>query len=459
MSKQPKQTNQTNPNGSLFQRFYASRPAMMIASLVIAVVLWFVISIAIYPTTPRTIHHIPLEIEIAGTSAEENGLSVIDYDIEEVSVQIEGNRSQIGNIDAENLKASAVVENVTAAGTKNLAITVTGNDNVQFNVKSVTPSNVNVTFDRIDTYTFDIRPSAPNITFAEGCVLDEENFLSTPETIDVTGPQKQLDQVAYCVAETEQKEQLGASKILTTDMLLFYNEAGVQVDATNFTYDMAKFSIAVPVLYQKTMDITYQVTNAPANFDLDSLNLSLSENQITLAAPNTSLDEMDEFNIGSIALRDIDLDFSHDFVVTVPDEYVNQSGFTTVTLNMDFTGMVKKDFVLSDIGVINAPASYDFEVLTQQLTVSVIGPEDVVNDLDASDITANVDLLSYSTQANAVDGDTVTFNYTPTISCARYNSVWATGDYRVAVKGIRTTTPAASSDIQDETETTTKNSE
>ena len=166
--------------------------------------------------------------------------------------------------------------------------------------------------------------------------------------------------------------------------------------------------------------------------------LNLSEQQITLAAPNTSMEEMSEFNIGSVALRDIDLNYSNDFVVNVPDDYVNQSGFSTVTLALDSTDLVKKDFVISDIGVVNAPATYNFNVLTQQLKVSIIGPADVMETLDASDLTANVDLLSYSTQAGAVDGDTVTFNYTPTITCSKYNTVWATGDYRVAVQGVRT---------------------
>lgn len=438
----PRMKNSTSVReNSLFQRFYASRPAMMIASVVIAIVLWFVISIAIYPTTPRTIHHVPLRVEVAGTPVEESGLSVIDFDVEEVTVQIEGNRSRIGNLDAENLYAVANVDNVTSAGAKNLSIEVKSSDNVQFTVKSISPSRVNVTFDNIVTVPIAVRPSAPNITFAEGCVLDEENYFATPSEIDVTGPQRQLEQVAYAMAETTQKEQLSASKILTSENLMFYNEKGVQVDDTDFSYDVAAFSIAVPVLYQKTMDITYQITNAPSNFDLDSLDLNLSEQKITLAAPNASMDEMTEFNIGSISLSDIDLDYSNDFVVTVPEDYVNQSGFSTVNLSLNADGLMKKDFVISDIGIINAPASYDFDVLTQQLTVSIIGPEDVVSEMDASDITVNVDLLSYSTQAEAVDGDTVTFNYAPTISCARYNTVWAVGDYRVAVQGKKT--PAA----------------
>ena len=42
---------------------------MMITSVVIAIVFWFVISISIYPTTPRTVNHIPLKVDIAGTTA------------------------------------------------------------------------------------------------------------------------------------------------------------------------------------------------------------------------------------------------------------------------------------------------------------------------------------------------------------------------------------------------------
>ena len=88
---------------------------MMITSVAIAIVLWFVISIAIYPTTPRTLHHVPLKVEIAGTSAEENGLSVIDYDIKDVTVQIEGKRSKVGNIEADNLTAEVTFSTTASA--------------------------------------------------------------------------------------------------------------------------------------------------------------------------------------------------------------------------------------------------------------------------------------------------------------------------------------------------------
>lgn len=437
---------------AFWNSLFKSRVFTIIASIALGIICWFVISISVYPTTPRTINNIPVTVELAGTAAEENGLSVIDMDVSTISVQIEGNRSDVGNLDADNMVARVVTDDVTSAGTKSLSFHVESTTGVEFTVKSMTPSKVNVTFDCIKTYTFDITPSIPNITFAEGCVLDEDNLVCTPSTIEVTGPQSQLDQVTSCVAEVEESDSLSASHVFVADTLQFYNEGGAEMDSEDLTYDAASFTVEVPVLYQKTMDILYQITNAPSNFDLDCLNLSLSEEKITLAAPNNSVEDMDEFNIGSVALRDIDLDFSQDFVVDVPDEYENCSGFTVVNLSLDSTGLAKKDFVLTDIGVVNAPASYDFEVLTQQLTVSMIGPEDVLEKLDASDITANVDLLSYSVQANGVEGDSVTFNYTPTISCAKYNNVWAVGDYHVSVQGNAQSSENESTQENSETE-------
>ncbi len=86
--------------------------AIVIYAVIISVILWFVISITIYPTTPKTFNNVPLDIDITGTSAESNGLSVIESSTEKVNVTIMGNRSRIGNLKAEDLVAKAVVENV-----------------------------------------------------------------------------------------------------------------------------------------------------------------------------------------------------------------------------------------------------------------------------------------------------------------------------------------------------------
>ncbi len=454
-TKRPKGKARKRIN-SLIQRMYASRPAMMIVSLVIAIGLWLVISISIYPTTPRTIYHVALSVDVS-EAAEADGLQVISQDVEEVTVQIEGNRSQIGNLSAEDLTASAVTDEVTTSGTRSLSIAVTSNDGTTFDVKDISPAKVSVVFDYIVSKEIEVRPSTPNITYEEECVLDEENYVCDPNVMTISGPQKLVDQISYAVAESSQTEKLSSPKILMTSDVSFYSESNSLVDVSEleqFTFDMPAFSITIPVLYQEELGITYQITNVPYGFDVDSLNLELSEESIILAYSNATVNDMSEFNLASIPLRDINLDYSQDFTIEIPDGYTNQSGFTTVTVSLNSEGLAKKDFVLSDIGIINNSASYDFEVLTSQLTVSVIGPEDEIANLDASDLTANVDLLSYSVQADAVDGETVTFNYTPTISCSKYSDVWAVGDYNVSVQGARTDSTITTTEEASETTTT-----
>ncbi|MGN1480611.1 CdaR family protein, partial [Porcipelethomonas sp.] len=172
--------NLNNIKNKIYHSF-TTNPAMIIYSVIIAIIMWFVISITIYPTTPKTISNIPVEVDITGTSAEENGLSVISYETKKVTVTLQGNRSSIGSLSADDLTASAVVENVTSAGEKNLKINVTAKkSDVKFEVTKVSPASMTVMFDKIDTREFDVTVEAPKIKAAEGMYMDSNDFKCTP---------------------------------------------------------------------------------------------------------------------------------------------------------------------------------------------------------------------------------------------------------------------------------------
>ena len=166
---------------------FNNNTAMIIYSIIIAILMWFVISITIYPTAPKTLSNVPLEIDITGTSAEENDLSVISASAKNVTVTIKGERSRIGSLTADDLVAKAVIENVNSAGEKSLNINVTGKDSdVKFEVTDIKPSKVDVMFDRIDTREYDLTVNAPNITAADGLYMDKSEFKVTPSVIEIT---------------------------------------------------------------------------------------------------------------------------------------------------------------------------------------------------------------------------------------------------------------------------------
>ena len=65
---------------------------MIILSLLLAILIWLVVAMTLYPSIPKTIENIPLSVDIAGSPAADSGLSVISCDVDTVDVQLVGSR-------------------------------------------------------------------------------------------------------------------------------------------------------------------------------------------------------------------------------------------------------------------------------------------------------------------------------------------------------------------------------
>ena len=362
-------------------------------------------------------------------------------------VQIEGNRSQVGNLDANDMIATPVVENVTSSGVKTLDISVSSKDGTQFTVKSISPKSVNVRFDKMVTKKYPIQGDIGKITSSSTCVINTEDVKVTPNEVEVTGPETIMNRISYAAAVIPKERELSATTILTTDQLEFRDENDTPVESTYLEYTLSNYAVEIPVQYTQTLDITYQLRNVPTNFDeayLRSL-LKQSEDHITLATSDANLDAETAFSIGQISLSDIGIGYSKDFPLEIPENYENLSGVTSVNLALDASNLVEKEFVVTDISIMNAPTTYNMTVDTSQLTVKMIGPKNQIEHLSAADLTVTINLLG----APQMEGESVSFSYTPTISCEKWDRVWAVGDYtnKVYVKGVKVDTPVVTTTV------------
>ncbi len=425
-------------------RIFESRMATAVFSVITAVVLWFVISITVYPTAPITVTNVPLVVDLTGTAAAADGYSMISCDVEEVTVRIEGNRSQVGKLTADTLTAYAIIPNITTAGTKNLGITVKSADGTDFTIKSISPSTVNVKVDKIKTVTVDVKADLTNIKSTEGSIINEEAVAVTPATVDVTGPAQLVSQIKNANVLIESPAEIGAAAKMVSEKLTFCDANGNSIyvdDKTNLQYELTQYTVDIPVQYPKEMDITYLLRSVPSTFDEDFLRsrLKLSADKVTLAAPDQSLANTEEFNLDTITLSDITLDFSKNYALEAPEGYDNLSNINTVNLSLDSKGLAQKDFVVSEINIINAPSTHTYTPITGQLIVTIVGNEESIKELDSKYISVTADLLSQQQS----DDDTSSFTVVPTISINHYNDVWASGEYKVIVTATRTTTPAS----------------
>ena len=406
---------------------------MIILSLLLAILIWLVVAMTLYPSIPKTIENIPLSVDIAGSPAADSGLSVISCDVDTVDVQLVGSRTQIGNLNAENLTAYVDYENVTSTGKKTLSIKVKSDSGINYEVKSITPSTAVVELDKYDTLPFEVKPKIPNVKYAEGKTIDPDEFTCEPDVINITGPSAQLAKISSVYAVSDRNLTLDSSYTLNSDEVQLFSEDGTRIDASSLLFDTSTFTINIPVLTQKTVKPVVQILNAPTDFDQSCLDFKMSADSLTIASNNSFSEIPDTLDIGKIPLSDLDIGYSNTFDISTVLEtsgMINKSGIDSITVTLNDEGLAKKEIVLdgSSIRLSNTPNdNYDYDILTQKLTISVIGPEGVISELTASDFTADVNLLNADTSQDQ-------FNYDVTISCLTHDNVWSVTKAKVSIK-------------------------
>ena len=195
----------------------------------------------------------------------------------------------------------------------------------------------------------------------------------------------------------------------------------------------------MPVLTQKTVDLTVNITNDPPKFDKNWLmeRISLSSDSVVIASGNSQTDLPDTLEIGNIRLSDIILDYSTTFDVSKVLENAglkNLSGIGNVTVSFNSEGLESRDFVIpkDSINIRNKPSSdYDYTVISDSLVITVIGPEEVLNGLTPSDFTVESNLLGTDTTSSE---NVTQFSNDVTVTCSDYNNVWAITRAKIIIK-------------------------
>lgn len=413
--------------------FMARKPVAIVGAVLCAVVVWFVIALNVYPSTPVQFNNIPLEIDLTGSVADANGLSTVSCNVEKVNVQLTGDRSQIGRLSAENLTAYVDFGEVGSAGEYPLQIYVRTDNGVAFNVDSITPAHATVKLDKIETRTYDVAASFPNIRVTSGHALDSDDVVIEPATVEITGPSAQLSAIDKVVVYSDKKQDIDSSFQLYSNQLNLYTSDGALLDQESLSLPSTDFCINIPVLTTKELQLVYTLPGVSSEETLNWLHerLKLSEETITLASQTSSaFVDKDTWSVGSIRLSEVGLDFTKTFNIDLGDEYINRTGIQQVTVSLDNEDMKSREFTVSsdNIQIINPPAGYDFRAITKQLNVTVIGDADELEALSANDILVTVDLLNYTNTEQLSS-----FTWPAVISFYDKDKLWAYGSYDISV--------------------------
>lgn len=397
----------------------------LILAFLISFGFWLVVSVNVFPMIENDIKGIKIEAMITEVMAR-NNLQITNELSELVSIKIEGKRYEISDLAASDFYASIDLSDVRTAGQYTVPITVSSNTNRDLTITEVQPSRITLTIDRIISKEFTVRATAPDITMPEGYYMDK--ITASPETVTLTGSANVLNNIGYVEARSTYHGELTESRQTGTELYV-YGSFDIPMEKEGIQFSPDTVAVNIPIYRQKELPLKFSIINYPSNFDINSLKFDIQPKSIIVASSDDSIYNLSELNIGTINIADIQLNKTTFIPIVLPDGYINLSRNNNAQIEWQIEDYSKMDFKInrSNINIINEPDIYDVSLITNELTVTVIGPSGSISELSASAFNVTVNLLGETLRAGTQD-----VSVSVQIS-GENQDCWVSGQYKVTI--------------------------
>lgn len=424
---------------NFFKRFagkFLSNIKTIIQAVLFSVIIWFFISVQVFPNITLHISNVMVECTPTQHMLNEN-LRITSVDVVDVTVQIQGKRYSISNLESEDFTAHCDLSGIYEAGNHTVNIIVEPVD-ASTECEIITDNlTAEVSVAKIISREIEVVPSSSGLIISEGMQIEGELSVS-PSTVIVTGEEKLVNSIGKIEAVPDYTDALDESAELKS-LPVIYNQQGMKMLNNDLILSEGSFMVNVPVYKVKTLPLNVKFTSSSNSFNISNLKYSMSVTELTIASPDSSIDNLDAIDIGEISLSSLtlkDLQGGVNLPVKLPDGYKNISGNKTVTVyfeGSDDYGQLGFTVPSANINIINAPTNYDVKLLTNVLTVNVVGLSSYIQEMTSDDIYATVNLLGIEI-AEGTKTVSVTFRL-----AGANTKAWVTGEeYKVELQFTNT---------------------
>ena len=259
-------------------------------SILVAVIMWAFVMTSTNPSLSKTIRNVPLTIKNQEVMQKDGYALVGKDEVASVNVKVEGSRSDLASLSAEDLVASIDL-GVPTEGIKTLNVNVDVPSGIR--IESVSPSNINLKMEKIvkKDLTVDIEISDR---------LKESKIINISEQstkkITVSGLRNYVDKVDKIVLNINEEEYLDG-KIHDIGVKAV-DKDGKAVE--NVDLSQNDVSISFDVLQSKEVGVELNYDNLPKNMQIEES--KISPNKVIVKGEKSTVDK-----ISAIKTREIDL--------------------------------------------------------------------------------------------------------------------------------------------------------
>ena len=410
---------------NVLTRFFSHNITLMILSFILAFVIWFIINASSETDTNVVISNIPITVELSDT-AKEDGLRIFNAADMTASVEVSGNRVTVGSLSASDIQIAAnQTGTIISPGTYTLPLSakkVGLKTNYNF-ASSVIPATVTVFVDRLSEQEFAVEN---RLTVQ---LSDSNHYANTSlsqSSVTVSGPETQVSQIAAVAIIDTVSGTIDETKTVQ-EKIRYLDADSNELDLPLVTADVESIEVTINLLPVMNVNLTVDELNAPDEHP----GIGISPKSVKIAGPQNVLDDIKNNTVSIGALDFANLDNTRhklNYDISLPSGCRVISGETEAAVSVDLSSYSEAQ-VTGRISQKIDSTKYKADFNSNTVTLTVYGPEDIVNAIGQADVTVTADftdLLGDVTKDNAVS---LSVPLTVTLSSTYSKECWVYGTY------------------------------
>lgn len=414
-------------NQSLLSRFFSHNITLLVLAFILAFAAWFIISLSEESVETKTITDIPVTIELPDT-AMDDGLILYGTDDLKASVEVKGNRAMLGTLTASDIQVTAnQSSSMISVGSYTLSLTAKQaglKTNYTIVKEKLSPSTVTVYVDKNKEQEF-------NIDNQITVNLDDSNHYASvalsKSKVTVSGPETHVNQIASVAVVDNISTD---TQTTVNEDLVFFDENGEKLYLPYVTTDIGTVEATISVLPITEVSLKVDTANAPSEYP----NITMSPAKVKIAGPQDVLDSLEDntVTIGTLDFTKLKNEGNKEkFDISLPKGCKVISGETTATASIDLNEFYSTT-VNAKVSSKLDSSKYTVEFPSNNVEITVNGPQDLIDSISASDITAIADFTGLLDDVTT--GSAVSLSVPLKISLSSdYAQCWVYGSYTVNV--------------------------
>lgn len=393
--------------------------SMKILSVVIAVLIWFLVSSSNDPITTKRYTNIKVNM-INGEKLIEGGMTYNVESGENVDIIVKGNKSVINRLTKADFIAEADLSQLSELGTVHIQVTASRFAD-QLDIDLGSTQVVHVDLEEIFTKSVKVVIN-PTGEPADGYVIGSTS--SSPSLIDVEGPKSKVEKIASVTVDLDvgDAQEAVKEKIGSADYII-YDQNGEKMTTDMLTFDQKSLTAKVRILKQKEIQIKLETTGTPQEgYSLASL--EYEPKKIMIAGRESDINSLKSIELDPISIEGLSKSYSEEVALTnellkektgmdiqVYDESIEEISIKAV---IEKTLTRRIVFKAEDIEIKNNKENYEVAFSKDNdYTITVRGASSVVNSLKIAEFKPYINLESIELPENTDSEDfNMKFHYT-----------------------------------------------